>query len=236
MMHRDESAYLGWECNRSSMAFPYRRLVGGGAIQRNRGGTRLPRTTRCNNSKICTQISLNQVVKFCGKLKNLVHDCLLLLSHDCLVMETKISQSILNKKKENGRDFLALGCKCSLYFKCNLNIFWIVKINWKNILHVHLHNQCMSQVVSRKSDSSRGPGKKTKFDGKIRVCTRLFFVFLLTTLQIMIYHKTWSYVCSLSRCTREIFIRNFSHFQIYFLNKGTICTLDQICLSKRKQK
>jgi hypothetical protein len=32
-----------------------------------------------------------------------------------------------------GRGFLALGCKCSLYIKCNLNIFWIVKKFKKNI-------------------------------------------------------------------------------------------------------
>jgi hypothetical protein len=34
--------------------------------------------------------------------------------------------------------------------------------NLKKILHVHLHNLCMSQVVSQKSDSSRGLGKKDK--------------------------------------------------------------------------
>jgi hypothetical protein len=107
----------------------------------------------------------------------------------------------------NGRGFLALGCKCSLYFKCNLNIFLIIKKIREKMLHVHLHNLCMSLVASHKSDSSRGLGKIRWY--KKGLHATFFYLFLLTTLRISIYRETWLCVRSLSRCTREIFVHFF---------------------------
>jgi hypothetical protein len=46
-----------------------------------------------------------------------------------------------------------------MQFKYILNY----KKNWIKMLHVHLHNLYMRQVVSRKSDSSLGLVKKDKF-------------------------------------------------------------------------
>jgi hypothetical protein len=127
---------------------------------------------------------------------------------------------------------LALGCKCSLYFKCNLNIFWILK-KIEKMLYAHLHNLCMSQVVSRKSESSRGLGKKTKFGSKIRVCTRHFFYRFYSQ-----HYKYWftvklghAYVVCWDVHVKFL-VRIFSYFQICFFNKGSICTLDQICISQ----
>jgi hypothetical protein len=85
------------------------------------------------------------------------------------------------------------------------------------MLHVHLHNLCMSLVASRKSDSSRGLGKIRWY--KKGLHATFFYTFLLTTLRISIYRETWLCVRSLSRCTREFFVRIFLTFSNVFFEK-----------------
>jgi hypothetical protein len=132
---------------------------------------------------------------------------------------------------KTGRGFLAPGCKCSFYFKCNLSIFWIVK-KFGKMLHVHLHNLCMRQVVSRKSDSSRGLAKTTNFGGKIRVCIRFFFCLFYSQYYKYRFIAKLGHAYLVCRDVHAKFLfRIFSHFQIYFLNKVSICSLDQICIS-----
>jgi hypothetical protein len=89
----------------------------------------------------------------------------------------------------------------------------------------------MRQVVSQKSDSSC-EAKKTILGGKIKVCTRLFFYLFYSR------HYNYRFTVKLGHAyvvCRDVhakfLFRIFLHFQIYFLNKGSICTLDQICIS-----
>jgi hypothetical protein len=80
----------------------------------------------------------------------------------------------------------------------------------------------MRQVVSRKFDSSYGLGKKDK-------------------LSFYSHHYKYRFTVKLGHAyvlCRDVhakfLFRIFSHFQIYFLNKESIYTLDQICISQLK--
>jgi hypothetical protein len=77
-----------------------------------------------------------------------------------------------------------------------------------------------------------GEAKKIKFSGKIRVCTRHFFLSFYS--QHYKYRFTMKLVHTYVVC-RDIHVKFlfviFSHFEMCFLNKESICTLDQICIS-----
>jgi hypothetical protein len=129
-----------------------------------------------------------------------------------------------------GRGFFAPGCKCSLYFKCNLNIFWIVKKNLKKCCMYIFTTNAWAKLFHENPTLPMGEAKKTKFGGKIRVCTRHFLFYSQ-------HYKYWftsklghTYVVCRDVHAKFLF-GIFSHFQICFLNKESICTLDQICIS-----
>jgi hypothetical protein len=126
-----------------------------------------------------------------------------------------------------GRGILALGCICILYFKCSLSKFWIVK---KKMLHGLLHNLYMNQVISWKPKFSCGLGKKEKICANIRFTHDNFFVFLHRALKLLVYHETLSYSHRMSRCARTIFFNFFSYFEMSFLDKGSTCIPNQMCI------
>jgi hypothetical protein len=69
--------------------------------------------------------------------------------------------------------------------------------------------------------------KKTKFDGKIRVYMRHFFVlFTHNTTNIDLPRKLVMHTENVEMYTRNFCLEIFHIFKYIFLNKGSICTLD----------
>jgi hypothetical protein len=152
----------------------------------------------------------------------------------CVVLELKLNQggsTILHTLM--GRGFLALGCKCSLYIKCNLNIFWIVKKILKKCCMYIFTIYAWDKLFHENPTLPVGLGKKDKNSMVKLGFARDFFCLFNSQ------HYKYRFTTKLSHAYvvcqdvhTKFFFGIFWHFQMYFLNKGSIYTLDQICISR----